>query len=111
MPIHDWSRVAAGIFHDFHIELITRIKHALNDGILPPDYYAMAEQVAAGDEPDVLTLHAPGFGDAEEMERTEGRSPDETRGGILLARPKVRPIARTEMESYRHNRPANTLGI
>jgi hypothetical protein len=56
MPIHDWTRVQAGIFHDFHHEWISEIKRALNRGLLPPDFYAMAEQVAAGFGPDVLTL-------------------------------------------------------
>ncbi len=40
MPVHDWTRVAAGIFHDFHHSWIEQIKVALNEGILPPDYYA-----------------------------------------------------------------------
>lgn len=43
MPIHDWTRVAAGIFHDIHHDWIFTIKHALNQGVLPPDYYALAE--------------------------------------------------------------------
>ena len=44
MPIHDWSRVDAGIFHDFHHAWIEQIKRLLNSGVLPPDHYAMAEQ-------------------------------------------------------------------
>ena len=56
MPMHDWTRVDAGIYHDFHHEWISEIKRALNRGLLPPDYYALAEQVAAGFGPDVLTL-------------------------------------------------------
>ena len=56
MPIHDWTRVAAGICHDFHHDWIFTIKHALNQGVLPTDYYALAEQVAGGLHLDVLTL-------------------------------------------------------
>jgi hypothetical protein len=56
MPMHDWTRVDAGIYHDFHHEWISETKRALNRGLLPPDYYALAEQVAAGFGPDVLTL-------------------------------------------------------
>ena len=48
MPIHDWKRVKAGVFHDFHHSWIEEIKRALNNGLLPADYYAMAEQQAAG---------------------------------------------------------------
>src|SRR5438477_10273331 len=58
MPVHDWTRVEPGIFHDFHHEWISTIRRALNDGLLPADYYALAEQQAAGFGPDVLTLNA-----------------------------------------------------
>jgi hypothetical protein len=56
MPMHDWTRVDAGIYDDFHHEWISETKRTLNRGLLPPDYYALAEQVAAGFGPDVLTL-------------------------------------------------------
>ena len=58
MPMHDWTTVEAGIYHDFHHEWISEIKRALNRGLLPDDCYALAEQVAAGFGPDVLTLQA-----------------------------------------------------
>ena len=32
MPIHDWSRVDAGIFHDFHQAWTIEIRNALNGG-------------------------------------------------------------------------------
>jgi hypothetical protein len=44
MPVHDWTRVKAGIFHDFHTVWIGGIRNALNEGLLPPDYYALTEQ-------------------------------------------------------------------
>jgi hypothetical protein len=56
MPIHDWTRVPAGMFHDFHSSWITHIKEALNDGVLPRGYYALAEQHASRKIADVLTL-------------------------------------------------------
>jgi hypothetical protein len=59
MPVHDWTRVTAGIFHDFHHTWITEVKRALNSGLLPPDHYALAEQIAGGLGPDVLTLQGP----------------------------------------------------
>jgi hypothetical protein len=59
MPIHDWTRVDAGIFHDFHHEWIATLKHALNRKLKGTDYYALAEQVAGGLGPDVLTLQRP----------------------------------------------------
>lgn len=104
MPVHDWSRVAAGIFHDFHHELISQIKHTLNGGVLPPDYYAMAEQVAARLGPDVLTLHGTHPGGDEETDRADRGTPEASRGGVLLARPRTQPFAQTEMESYRRRK-------
>jgi hypothetical protein len=59
MPVHDWTRVDAGIFHDFHHAWIEEIKRALNRGLLPPGYYALAEQIMGGIVPDVLTLQQP----------------------------------------------------
>lgn len=59
MPVHDWTRIYAGAFHDFHTEWLIAIKHALGRGLLPPDYYAMVDQVAGGWGPDVLALQRP----------------------------------------------------
>jgi hypothetical protein len=58
MPVHDWTRVEAGIFHDFHVGWIPQIRTALNSGLLPQGYYALAEQHAGRQIADVLTLHA-----------------------------------------------------
>ncbi len=57
MTVHDWTRVPDGTFHHFHVTWIPLLSDVLNQGILPPGYYAMAEQVA-GIIPDVLTLQA-----------------------------------------------------
>ena len=56
MPIHDWTRVTAGTFHDFHTAWIVALRGKLNGGLLPAGYYALAEQVAGNTVPDVLTL-------------------------------------------------------
>jgi hypothetical protein len=58
MPVHDWTRVEAGIFHDFHTTWVAEIRTALNEGLLPEGYYALAEQHAGRFITDVLTLHA-----------------------------------------------------
>lgn len=57
MPVHDWTLVEAGIFHDFHTAWIPELRKALNRGILPDGYYALAEQHVGGSIADVLTLH------------------------------------------------------
>lgn len=56
MPIHDWTRVEAGIFHAFHLNWIDVLQTPLNSGLLPPDYYALAKQIDGGKRPDVLTF-------------------------------------------------------
>ena len=58
MPLHDWSRVLAGTFHDFHYCWVAELRHALNRGLLPEGYDAQAEQVAGAKIPDVRTLQA-----------------------------------------------------
>jgi len=59
MPVHDWTNVDAGVFHDFHSAWIIHLKESLNEGLLPDGYYALAEQRARDRIPDVLTLLAP----------------------------------------------------
>jgi hypothetical protein len=61
MPLHDWTRVTPGIFHDFHQTWAIAIRNALNSGGLPEGYFALVEQIAGGRIPDVLTLHEPAF--------------------------------------------------
>ena len=102
MPIHDWTRVKAGIFHDFHHEWISEIKRSLNRGLLPPGYYAMAEQIAGGMGPDVLTLEMP--------TPRPSPKPIKIEGGVALATrpPKVRFHA-TEAEI--HSRKAKAVVV
>jgi hypothetical protein len=94
MPIHDWTRVDAGIFHDFHLSWIAEIKKTLNAGLLPSGYYALAEQIACGFAPDALTLQEPVHGSISAVA--------EPCGGIAVADapPKVRFHARAEMDMY-----------
>jgi hypothetical protein len=102
MPIHEWTRVEAGIFHDFHHAWIEEIKRELNARLLPGDYYAMAEQHAAGFGPDVLTLQS-----LEETTGDETRGESNGNGGtVLLAPPKVELTAETDMEFYRRKQNA-----
>jgi hypothetical protein len=58
MPVHDWTRVDAGIFHDFHTVWMGQIRTALNEGLLPNGFYALTEQHLGRSITDVLTLHA-----------------------------------------------------
>lgn len=86
MPMHDWGRVEAGIYHAFHHEWISEISRALNRGLLPKSLYALPEQVAAGFGPDVLTLQ----GDSEPDSTTAGGGTET----LTQAKPKTGHTAR-----------------
>jgi hypothetical protein len=103
MPVHDRTRVNAGIFHSFHNAWITELNNALNGGILPGDYYALMEQHAGKMVNDVLTLHANRPND-------ESSSFPPSSAGIALAEapPKVRRTL-TGVETYGQRR--RTLAI
>src|SRR3954468_20017145 len=94
MPVHDWTKVEAGIFHDFHHAWIEEIKRALNAGLLPPDCYALAEQHAAGFGPDVLTLQA-------DSQVDDALGSTALSGGLLLEEPQVHLVAETDQDFYR----------
>ncbi|MBM4071621.1 MAG: DUF4058 family protein [Planctomycetes bacterium] len=91
MPIHDWTRVEAGIFHHFHHSWIEELQRALNRDLLPADYYALAEQITGRLGPDVLTLRKP----------VEGAAPVPRSGGVATAPlPRTRFHARAEAGRY-----------
>lgn len=108
MPVHDWTRVDAGIFHAFHHGWISSIGNAFNDGLLPKDYYALPEQYAGGFGPDVLALETTVRSGEESMQTAEAGSSD---GGTALAvaPPRLAPTAETELEFY--HRKQSTLVI
>jgi Protein of unknown function (DUF4058) len=98
MPVHDWTRVSAGTFHHFHATWIIDLMRVLNAGLLPRDYYAMAEQIAGEVGPDVLALEArPPEGSA---------SPSSSEGGVAIAPalPKIHFTEATEEDQYAKKR-------
>ncbi len=101
MPIHDWTRVDAGLFHDFHQDWTIELRRTLNAGLLPPGYVALTDQQIGGPIPDVLTLNRGiKVGDATEPT-----------GGIALAAapPKARFVVDADEEAY--TRRANRIRI
>ena len=98
MPIHDWTRVSAGTFHDFHQGWTIEIRNRLNSGVLPDGYYAMADQRVSGPEPDIIALRL--------------RSP-EPKGGLVVAEtpPRIQLAARVETEAALYARKANRIVI
>jgi hypothetical protein len=57
MPIHNWTRVEANLFHDFHQTWVVAIRNALNGGLLPKGYRVLIEQHAPALVPDILARH------------------------------------------------------
>lgn len=78
MPVHDWTRLPAGIFHDFHNSWLAELRGTLNTGLLPQNYYALTEQHTGQYIADILTLH----GESQEGEQPPTASPES--GGLLL---------------------------
>jgi Protein of unknown function (DUF4058) len=95
MPVHDWTRVTAGTFHDFHCTWIPQIKNRLNEGLLPPEYYAQVEQVTGEIIPDVLTLRTgPAF---ESLALDDGGG---TATAVAAVPPQVKFTAELEIDAY-----------
>jgi hypothetical protein len=103
MPVHDWTLVDAGIFHSFHTVWIGAINNALNEGILPEGYYALAEQHAGRAIADILTLHT-----LPANERTMPPSPSTGGTAVAEAPPRVRRKLTIEPAALTHRR---TLAI
>jgi Protein of unknown function (DUF4058) len=83
MPIHDWTRVDPGAFHDFHQSWTVNLSVALNDRFLPPDHFSMIERRRAPPKADELTLA---------FKREPEEQIDDQPGGIAVA--TVSPSAR-----------------
>ena len=92
MPIHDWTRVPPGLFHDFHQTWSIHIRSALNAGILPKGLSAMVEHRSGTKEPDVLTI--------EDRPKLGRGRPDLSGGLLTLEPPKVHFTFRTTKQIY-----------
>lgn len=99
MQVHDWTRVKAGTFHDFHNAWIIHLKESLNAGLLPSDYYAQSEQRTAEIIADILTLRRPA---------TKFAPPD-SEGGVAVAEAlpavsKTMPAAESQTVAMKQRR-------
>jgi hypothetical protein len=98
MPIHDWTRVRANRFHDFHQKWTVAICNGLNAGRLPSGYFAMVEQQIGGPEPDIITL-----------ELNSPATPASGGMAVDLHPPKARFVTRSEAAGYA--RKANRITV
>jgi hypothetical protein len=101
MPIHDWTRVDAGLLHDFHQDWTSELRRSLNAGRLPPGFFALTDQQTGGPIPDVLAVH----------QRPSQPSSHERGGGLAVATapPKARFVDTLEEDTYA--RRANRIRI
>lgn len=100
MPIHDWTRVPAGLFHHFHQDWSIEIARELNRGRLPSGFYALVEQRVKGPEPDVIAI---------DTKRQGKDSP----GGVtaILEPPKSKMVSRIPTDTELYARKANRISI
>src|SRR5688572_6310047 len=103
MPIHDWTSVKAGIYHNFHVLWTTSITNRLNAGLLPAGFFAMAEQIIGDPEADVVTLQA-----------APGRKlPARSNGGVAVApmRPNTRFVLPFPPDQQRYAHKAKQVVV
>jgi hypothetical protein len=84
MPVHDWKRVDANLFHHFHQMWTMHICDALNEGLLPEGFSALIDQRSPTVAPDVLALER----------RTGTRGNGKPAGGavVVATPPKMRHV-------------------
>lgn len=99
MPVHDWTRVQSGLFHEFHQSWSVRIKDSLN-GSLPRGYYALVEQKVDGPEPDVIAV-----------ELKKRAKPLVGASTATLDPPKASLTAHIASDTVRYARKANRISI
>jgi hypothetical protein len=91
MPIHDWTKVPAGLFHHFHQHWAAEIAKALNSGRLPKGVAALIEQRTGPVESDVLAIESR----RRPRSRAGGNGPVAT-----MEPPKTGIVRRTTNEIY-----------
>lgn len=101
MPIHDWTRVDAGLFHDFHQDWTIELRRSLNAGRLPAGYVALTDQQTGGPIPDVLALHRG----------QKILDKDDSDGGLAIATAPPKARFEVELDENTYSRRANTILI
>lgn len=92
MPLHDWTRVASGLYHHFHQGWCWELGRALNRGRLPPHLTAIVEQRKEEKEVDLLAVMVD-----------EPDAADEGTGGgatAVLERPRTRISRKADVDHY-----------
>jgi hypothetical protein len=105
VPVHDWSRVNANLFHHFHQAWTLNLANALNGGLLPKGYAALVEQHAGSIVPDVIALQRwpKGNRPVEPRERASLPPTRRRRDTFFGRRRKFRPTAAIASPSATHS--------
>ena len=93
MPMHDWTRVEAGIFHAFLHGWISTLNGELNRHSLPHEFYALIEKRPDRFAPDVLNLKS-NVSDADETDFAGGMAT------AVQTQPQTRFTSETSTEFY-----------
>jgi hypothetical protein len=91
MPVHDWTRVPAGLFHDFHQVWSIMIRNTLNRRLLPEGFTALVEQRSGPREGDILAI---------ESEPIARRDRHPSGGTATMDRPTAKIIRQTDRQYY-----------
>ena len=91
MPLHDWTRVPAGLFHHFHQSWSVGIVRTPNAGRLPKGTIALVEQRSGPREPDLLAIEAGVWG---------GQLDAEAAGVATMEPPVTQIVHRSDKEIY-----------
>jgi hypothetical protein len=92
MPLHDWTRVPAGLFHHFHQDWSIELARTLNRGRLPKGVVALVEQKAGPKESDALAIEA--------RNRQRPLRGDGVGGVATTSPPQTRIVRRTTKDFY-----------
>lgn len=92
MPLHDWTRVPAALFHHFHQDWSIELARTLNRGRLPKGIVALVEQKAGPKEGDALAI--------ESRDRKRPLSGDGDVGLATMCPPVTQIVHRTTKNFY-----------
>jgi hypothetical protein len=98
VPIHDWTRVGANRFHQFHLSWTVGIRRALND-VLTGGYFALAQPTGSRPATGLAVRTLP------------KRSRDEPPPGTALAEAPVITCHQAQAEAIRYSRKADRVVI
>jgi hypothetical protein len=98
MALHDWSRVDAGTFHNFHLLWTADLCNRLNAGLLPESCYAMAEQHTGPYSPDAIALRTRSADGTSQGDVTELDLHGTT--AVATTAPRVKFVAELEDVGY-----------